>query len=220
MPRSIDLTRKRFSRLVVAEQAGKDKYGKILWLCQCDCGEEKIVQSGHLKSGHTQSCGCLRKDMIKKTGLNNIRHGHTKNKELSQIYISWKNMKARCINPNNSSYENYGGREIAVCERWMNSFAQFTKDMGEHPGSGYSIHRVNNNKGYCRENCRWATKKEQARNKRNNKLISYNGKKQCLAAWAEEYNINYEILLTRIIRLSWSIGRALTTPVRKWRKYE
>lgn len=217
MPKSIDLIRKRFSRLVVTERVRKDKHGKILWLCQCDCGEEKIVQSGHLKSGHTKSCGCLRKNTTKRTGLSNIKHGHAQNEELSRTYTSWKNMKSRCTNPSNPNYKNYGGRGITICYRWRNSFPNFLQDMGERP-SRLTIERIKNKLGYYKNNCRWATKKEQNRNKRSNLFLTYKGKIQLVIDWVKEYNIPYSTLCNRLYKLNWPIEKALTIPIRKWGK--
>lgn len=127
-------------------------------------------------------------------------------------------MIQRCTNPNDKRYKNYGGRGITVCKRWRNSFEKFLEDMGEPPTKEHSIDRINNNGNYCKSNCRWVTRKEQNRNKRNNRLITYKGKTQCLIEWAEEYNINYDTLWCRIYKYGWPIEKALTTPVKKRRK--
>lgn len=196
-----DLTGKKFGRLVVIKQANRDKWGHLLWLCKCNCGKEKIIQSSHLITGHTKSCECIKKE------TKNLKHGHHKTK----TYTSWQAMKQRCTNPRVMNYNNYGGRGIKVCERWR-KFENFLEDMGEVP-RGLQIERKDNDGNYCQENCHWVTRKQQARNKRNNHLITYNDKQQCLATWAEEYNIKYHTLYYRIYKLGWSIQKALTKSI-------
>lgn len=205
MGRFIDLTEQRFDRLIVIKQASKDKWRNILWSCLCDCGQEKIIRGSHLKSGATKSCGCLHEEKITK-------HGHNKTK----TYCSWAHVIQRCTNPKTENYDDYGGRGITVCRRWL-KFNNFLKDMGESP-EGYSIDRIDNNKGYKKSNCRWATRKQQTRNMRNNLYFTYKNKTQLLIELAEEYNINYRTLHNRIFRLGWSIEKALTTPVKKRKK--
>ncbi len=210
MGRFIDLTGQRFERLVVLRFVDKNQFRHSLWLCECDCGIEKIVLGYDLKSGHTKSCGCLQKE---KASIVNTKHGHTKNGKLSKTWITWRGMTQRCVDIGHKQYKDYGGRGITVCRRWRN-FVNFLKDMGEHPGKEYQIDRVDNDGNYCRENCRWATKKEQMRNTRQNRLITFEGKTRCLIEWAEEYRMSDGTLRSRF-RLGWSIEKALTTPVRK-----
>lgn len=202
MPQFIDLTNQKFGRLIVLEKAHNDKWGNLQWLCRCECGSEKIILGSSLRSGDTKSCGCLKR-----------KHGQTKTK----TYKIWHYMIQRCTNPKNKSYKDYGGRGITVCKRWRN-FVNFLKDMGI-PKSGLTLDRTDNNKGYCKSNCRWATRKQQNRNSRHNHLETYNGKTQCLSVWAEEYEINHNTLYARL-RRGWSIKRALTTQVDKRTKGE
>lgn len=126
-------------------------------------------------------------------------------------YTIWGEMKARCLNKNR---ENYGGRGITVCSRWLR-FEEFIKDMGTRPSKNHSIDRIDNDKGYFKENCKWATWKEQSRNKRNNVNITYQGKTQCLPDWAEELGISKSTLQSRINRSNWPIERAFTTLANK-----
>lgn len=216
MPKFVDLTGQKFGKLKVLGQAGKDKWGNFRWLCRCECGQEKIICGTDLKSGKTKSCGCLRKEVTIKRSTKN---GHNIKIETSRIYDSWRNMIQRCTNPNRNDYKNYGGRGITVCERWSgeNGFIHFLEDMGERP-KGCSIDRINNNKGYCKENCRWVTPTQQARNTQKNLLQTYRGKTQCLAEWAEECDIPYRTLQARLCQYGWSIEKALTTPVGKYKK--
>ncbi len=209
----IDLTGQKFVRLVVIEQAGKDKQGRYKWLCECDCGNKIVTNGYYLRCGDTKSCGCLN---IEKIIQRSTKHGHKTREKTSEIYEAWSGMIQRCTNPNNKQWKDYGGRGIIVCKRWLdeNGFVHFLEDMGERP-LGYTLERRNNNKGYDKENCEWATQKQQQRNKRNNRPITCFGKTQCLSAWAEEYNIPYGTLLARIDRLGWSAEKALTVPVKK-----
>jgi len=160
MNRYIDLTGQRFGRLVIIEYICHNKYGQSLWLCKCDCGNETIVMSNHLKTGHTKSCGCLQKENHR----NNIKYGHTRDGKISKTYIAWYNMLQRCNNKNHPKYKYYGGRGIEVCERWL-KFQNFLEDIGEIP-IGKEIDRKDNNGNYCLENCRLITRKENNQNKR------------------------------------------------------
>lgn len=120
------------------------------WICVCDCGSQKTASGGHLRSGHTTSCGCLK-------GLR--RHGLCRASE----YKVWQGMKDRCSNPNRKGYKYYGGRGIRVCDRWMD-FGNFIADMGSRPPERFSIERLDNDKGYEPGNCKWATREEQSKN--------------------------------------------------------
>lgn len=134
-------------------------------------------------------------------------HGHRGSD--TATYQSWASMKTRCYNPKNKSYEHYGGRGITVCDRWL-KFENFLEDMGERPG-GMSIDRVDTSLGYYPENCRWATQKQQQRNRSDNWLIEYNGQKRCLSEWSELLGINRHTLTRRL--KSWSVERAFTAPL-------
>jgi len=152
VPKFLDLTSRKFGRLVVIQRAENDKWGSPCWLCRCDCKKIKIVRGAYLKNGVIRSCGCLFREG------NNIKHGYYRKGKVSKIYQSWRDMIKRCTNPNNASYQYYGGRGIKVCKRWINSFENFYKDMGKKP-EGHQIDRINNNGNYCKSNCRWVTPK-------------------------------------------------------------
>jgi len=175
---------------------------KECWLWRCECGKEKVIRVTNVKSGGTKSCGCLYMQLIKTKGQNNKTHGMTK----SVTYKSWSCMFVRCYNKNSSDYKHYGERGIKVCQEWK-TFDGFYSDMGDRP-KGKSLDRIDNNKGYCPENCRWATRKEQNNNKRNNHLLTYNGKTKTIAEWAEDRNIKYDTIWARI-KYGWNTERAL-----------
>ncbi len=220
MSKLIDLTGQKFGRLKVLKRVENDKWDKTCWLCECDCKNndknKTIIRSFNLRRNHTKSCGCLALGRAAIMGLNNKIHGHRRNGKTSKEYQSWAHMIQRCTNPNNKCWKDYGGRGIKVCKRWRSSFPNFLEDMGEAP-LGFQLDRIKNNKGYCKDNCKWSTPKEQMRNTRRNHLKTYNGKTQCLTAWAEEYQINYRTLLGRINN-GLSMKEALIIPMRKWRK--
>ena len=174
--------------------------------CACDCGEKTVVREHTLRNGETKSCGCLHRDVLRAQGYANRTHGRPDG------YASWGQMINRCTNSNNHAYESYGGRGITVCDRWRNSFEAFYEDMGPRPGPKHSIDRIDNDGDYEPSNCRWATTTEQGRNTRRNRMITWDGRTQCLAAWAEEIGINKTALCMRL-RKGWDVDSALTRPV-------
>ena len=161
----LDLSGRKFGRLTVLGLSHRDKYRNSYWKCLCKCGSVKDYQRSGIVNGTTKSCGCLHSEKLKQRFTT---HG----KYLSEIYSCWRNMKSRCNNPNHPVYDSYGGRGIKVCKRWE-KFDNFYEDMGERP-KGLSLERSNNDKGYSLKNCCWATKKEQANNRRENPYYSRN----------------------------------------------
>jgi hypothetical protein len=200
-----DLTGLRFGRLLVTHRSPNNKHGNVMFHCRCDCGIEKDILAADLKRGFSQSCGCLHKDIL-------LRHGHTKAHGRSKTYGIWNSLTQRCDNPNSPQYPCYGARGIIYDPRWKD-FREFLADMGEAP-EGKSIERIDNNGNYCKENCRWATAREQAVNRRDNIVLTFNGKTKCLTEWARDIRMNPITLYCRLKRFDWSIEKAITTPVR------
>ena len=134
-------------------------------------------------------------------------HGMTDSPE----YETWKGMKKRCYNDNSEYYHRYGGRGISVCDEWINDFEVFFSDMGERPDNSYSIDRIDNDGNYTPENCRWASRQQQARNKSESDLTLYNGESKTLIEWCEDLNLNYRTVKSRL-KTGWSVHDALNKP--------
>lgn len=158
MSKLIDLTGKRFSRLLVTGYS-HNLNGKVWWQCNCDCGNTKAVPGDNLKLGKARSCGCYRAEQLTKDRVAVKREDHSS-------YKTYFSMLARCYNTNDKGYVNYGGRGISVCEHWRESFDNFANDMGPRPSREYSIDRIDNDGNYEPSNCKWSTDKEQASNRR------------------------------------------------------
>jgi hypothetical protein len=175
---------KTFGLLTILEEVEKAKKQRRM-LVQCSCKEanKKIVHLSHLKTGHTGSCGCAR---FKTHGFG-----------AHYLYGTWHHMHQRCKNPKTKQYSDYGGRGITVCERW-NSIANFMEDMLPTHVKGLTLDRIDNDKGYSPENCKWSTHIEQRRNMRKNINITIEGRTQCLTAWCLELDVNYFMVNQRI----------------------
>lgn len=202
-----DLTGQKFGRLTAICAAGKlGKTGNMHWQVRCDCGVVITMCGSSLTAGASRSCGCLRRETARESGKKAKTHGMSK----TRTYRIWSGMIQRCSNPKDASWQYYGARGVAVCERWK-TFANFLADMGECP-KDLTIDRIDSNEGYRPENCRWADILTQARNKSVTRFITHQGKTLCITEWAEHATVELYIFRSRINR-GWDIERALTEPV-------
>lgn len=200
-----DISMRRFGSLTAIEYRGKNKHGQIKWLFLCDCGGEKVTVVYHVLYGLSTSCGCRRKAMLSAYSRS---HGmsHTR------LYSIRGGMLSRCNNPNSSQFSDYGGRGITVCDEWSvnpSSFISWALSNGYE--QGLSIDRIDNEQGYSPENCRWATRKQQARNTRKKLLFTDDG--QLWSEVAQSNGIKRQTFFARLAR-GWTIQKAATKPTR------
>lgn len=202
MSRLIDLSNRRFGKLLVLCQSGRHESpgGHIfpMWECLCDCGKRTTVIGASLRAGHTKSCGCGR---------------FKGRKPRLPEYSIWAGMLNRCRNPNVKAFPLYGGRGIKVCEEWLN-FKRFYQDMGPRPSPEHSIERKDVDGNYEPNNCVWATFVEQANNRRMTRWVVYRGRRLSLCDAVREAGsvIHYEAAAIRIFRSGWTVERAVETP--------
>ncbi len=177
-----------------------------VWICLCtSCNSIHLVRGSDLRSGKSTICkSCARS-----------RHGELKNGRRTAEYRIWSGMRDRCLSETNKAYDNYGGRGITICQRWLDSFAFFLEDMGRRPSSAYSIDRIDNNGNYEPGNCRWATMTTQLRNTRRSRLITINGVTLSMVEWTERNGIPYKLAHVRVGLLGWDYEKAVTVPPRK-----
>lgn len=181
-PQTIDLTGRRFARwsvLSFTERRGKQS----LWRCRCDCGNVADVNSSNLRGGRSTRCKVC----------SATKHGDSRTPE----YGAWKAMVRRCTEPSCENFHLYGGRGIAVCDRWA-TYENFRADMGQRPSRRHSLDRRDNQKGYCPQNCRWATAKQQAINRRSTRLVRFDGREQCMLDWARELGVPFPTIQWRV----------------------
>ncbi|WP_454751671.1 hypothetical protein [Cupriavidus necator] len=186
---------------VVARAERKSgKRPRIYWSCVCKCGKTTVVEASNLKAGAVKSCGCIHKErVVAAVG----KHGAIGTPE----YVAWGHMKSRCYNTANPDYPNWGGRGIRVCDRWRESFVEFLADMGPRP-DGMTIERMDNDGDYEPGNCRWATRREQARNTRRSRYLTVSGVTRTVAEWCEKTGMSERMVRRRLDR-GWSAMRAL-----------
>lgn len=191
------LTGTRIGRLLVVKPLKTPAGKSIRWLCKCECGNETIVGSSCLREKNTytiKSCGCLRNEKAK---LNGTNYKGTHGKKGTRVYRIWCKMKYRCLNKNSTAYKNYGGRGIKIHTPWLD-FKNFYKDMGEPPTDKHTLDRIDNDGNYCKENCRWATRKEQSNNMRSNLLIKYEDRLYTAQLLSEKLNIPRSSLVYKV----------------------
>lgn len=183
-----------FGKWTVIDYAGPGTVGAT-WNCSCECGTSRRVNASSLLAGTSTSCGCSGAEAL---GLRMTVHGHLSGGKHSPTYTVWRGMLRRCSDQTHPSYANYGGKGVAVCERWK-LFEAFLEDMGERP-DGKTLDRVDGSKGYSKSNCRWFTMKEQANNRANNHLLTFRGETHNIAEWATILGIKEGTIRARVCR--------------------
>lgn len=204
-----DLTGIVFGRWTVLRRGGREEgpKGGSLWCCRCICGTERVVKASSLRSGRSQSCGCLHKEVVASVGRSRKTHGRTGTKE----YRAWNQMIQRCHNPDNHTHKRYGVKGVTVCERWRSNFADFLADMGDSPTPDHSLDRIDPFGNYEPGNCRWATREQQRLNQRRTKRFLYQGELLALPELAEKTGIKAATLRARLVNLKWDVERATAT---------
>jgi len=197
-----DLAGEVFGKLKVL-RLEKIERGNYFWLCRCDCGNTTITRTGNLNNGMTKSCGCIHKDQLKER---NKSHGLAK----TPIYNVWSSMKARCNNSNDASYKNYGGRGIAICDKWR-TFEGFYEDMGNSYKKGLTIERINVNGNYCLDNCCWADTITQGNNTRRNRFLTIDGITDTMSNLCRRYGLPVTTVKRRLER-GWDVEKTFKTP--------
>ncbi len=203
-----DMAGLTFGRLtVLVRHPNKHGETRAYWYCLCECGGAVVTSGKSLRKGHTQSCGCLKRDIGK---IRAYKHGLIHTRE----YRAWSAAKTRCYNPKIKAFKDYGGRGITMADVWRDDFAAFYRDMGQCPAR-HSLDRIDNNRAYEPGNCRWSDKIAQANNTRFNKNLTFQGKTLSVSAWERERGWKNGTLKRRLL-LDWTIARALSTPIRHW----
>lgn len=223
-----DITGQKFNRLTAVKFIRSDRT-YYYWLFKCDCGNTKIIRKDIVKSGGSKSCGCLNeeqlvsKENIKKLSEISTKHGMCRNGKKDKFYKTWEGMINRCIITNKKHYNRYYLRGIKVYNRWT-KFENFKKDMYqpylEHVEKfgkiDTTLDRKNNDLGYNKKNCRWATHREQMNNTKMNRMITFRNKTKTMSEWARYLEFPYYIINSRINRLNWSTNKALSLPYKQY----
>lgn len=205
----IDVTGHRFGRWLVMSRDHDRPLGQIYWWCRCDCGTVRSVNSNQLRHGGSLSCGCLAREL---SSERNSIHGMHNSPE----YKSWQAMKDRCYRKTHSHYRLYGGRGITVCDRWRDSFEAFLEDVGFRPSPKHTLDRIDTNGDYEPDNCRWASRRQQANNRRDTRHITIDGETFSIAQWSRRFGINENTIRSRL-RYGWPPERLLEPPTDKFR---
>jgi hypothetical protein len=216
----LDLRGRTFDRLRVLGSGAPASSGKTTWRCECSCGScARDYRTNQLRNGKTRSCGCLRSETSPKNGFQPT-HGMSRLRDgkPSAEWLAWKNMRDRCLNPKADSYRHYGERGIAVSPLWIGEggFERFLAEVGPRPSSRYSLDRIKNDRGYEPGNVRWATRHEQAMNKRTTLFVTIEGETKPLYEWCEARELDYHLVWDRIARYGWNPSVALHRPANKY----
>lgn len=201
----IDMTGRRFGALVVIELVPERHRQYAVWRCACDCGRQVNVRGDALRGGRKLICN--------QPGHRRVEPGLS----LSPEYKSWEKMRERCLDPNHDGYSAYGGRGITICDRWLESFVNFLEDLGRKPTPAHTIDRIDVNGNYEPSNCRWSTRTEQARNRRDNVTVVFRGETILMVDLAERYRIDRGVVYGRL-KMGWSLDEALTRKIKRYKK--
>lgn len=212
MSKRLDLIGQRFGRLTVKEFSHVDKLRNTHWKCVCDCGNGVTVYGYSLMRGDTKSCGCYR---VEQSTERQTTHGQSAKGKPTKAYVAWISMHSRCNNPENTNYEDYGGRGIRVTDSWFD-FENFYEDMKE-PLPHQTLDRIDVNGDYCPDNCRWADIETQNNNKRNTHWVEMRGLKMSLTQWSRFLGLKEKAVSLRV-RRGWTEFEALTTPIRQYKR--
>ena len=205
----IDVTGQKFGRLTVVRKTNI-KAEAAMWECICDCGNTVIVRSDCLRSGNTKSCGCYAKELFmeyRKTNNFSVHKGYG-----TRLYRIWSSMKGRCYNKNHKYYKHYGGRGITICEEWKKDFSLFREwSYSNGYKEDMSIDRIDNDKGYFPDNCRYIYYKDQPKNRRSNHIVTINGEEMTASECSRKYNIPLSTVIFRANK-----NRDILSRVRRW----
>lgn len=200
---------------VIAPTNMRNRSGCVLWEVLCDCGTTAYKRGWSIWSGEYKSCGCMHSEYQSRTMRErkcNWKHGEIH----SSTYIIWGSMIKRCTNPRAKNWGDYGGRGITICDRWRD-FRNFLADMGERPSKDHSIDRINNDGNYEPANCRWADRTTQANNKRNNRIVEFDGLRLTVPQWARRFGVSADAIRQRLLA-KWPVNERLFTPSRNLRR--
>lgn len=212
------MEQERYGRWTVISKAGPKSRSGVKWIFRCDCGAERAVIRNDVLAGRSKSCGCLSREVTSTIAKSwTWKHGLEGQPE----YRIWVDMRRRCHQPHRPDYHRYGGRGIVVCDQWrlgvgnLTGFEIFYRDMGKRPSPSHTMERENNDGPYSPDNCEWALRGQQGRNRRNNHLIEIDGESVTLAEAAERFGINARTLRSRIVDGAWDPKLAVTTPLKR-----
>ena len=212
MPPFIDMTGVRYGRLTAIKRVKNSKHSQTMWMFRCECGKEIVTTGWAVRSGHTTSCGCF---LSETTASLKYSHGMAR----TRIYKIYQHMKERCYKTDDRAYGRYGGRGITICDEWLeeNGFENFYNwSILNGYNETLTIDRIDVNGNYEPSNCRWATWRVQANNKRNNRYVTYNGKTKTVSEWSQEYGIGEATIRSRLNR-GWSVDETLNIPTKRKR---
>lgn len=206
MSKLIDRTGKKYGKLTVIRRVENAPGGVTRWECLCECGNLTIVRANNLNSGAVKSCGCLLKTAPQSRATHNMSN--------TRLYREWASIKARCYYKSQAGYKSYGARGIKMCDEWLNSFEAFADwSLSNGYSDDMTIERIDNDKDYMPNNCKWISLSEQANNRRSNIKITHNGETHNLSEWCKIYGIDYKLAHNRIYKLGWSFERVISEPV-------